>query len=301
MDQIQYTSWIPFGDLGAMARFIETTIVTNVPAYFALSARVLVGWESRKVQLLIVAAAVAAAFACWLLRRRRPELVLTLVAMVAVVLLWPFTQDRFIVAALPFAGLAAAFGVGWALDRAPRWAIGASLTVAALAALYMWQSTPRQMLIALRDPAARDTLVIGRLFQQRNAEIVDWVLANTSPDDRIFAEAAGGIYLKTGRRTSIAIPEEPFTDRRAFLQPGRYVAERLLADSVSVVVLWRVKALQFARQLEVVEVRCPGTFKPLQPIMSTSEPFFVNYFRVQRNEACLRGLATDSAGQSGSR
>jgi hypothetical protein len=89
---------------------------------------------------------------------------------------------------------------------------------------------------------ARDTLVIGRLFQQRSAEIVDWVLANTSPDDRILADAAGGIYLKTGRRTSIAVPEEPFTDTRAFVQPGRYVAERLLADSVSVVVLWRSKS-----------------------------------------------------------
>src|SRR6185503_6491324 len=113
----------------------------------ALSARVLVGWQSGKAQLLFLAAAVAAAFGCWLLRGRRPELVLTLVATVAVVVLWPFTQDRFLVATLPFAGLAAAFGVGRVLDRAPKWAISASLTVAALAALYVWQSTPRQMLV----------------------------------------------------------------------------------------------------------------------------------------------------------
>ena len=290
MDQLPYTSWIPLGDPGALARFIKTTIVTNVPEYFALSSRVLVGWESRKAQLLFLVAAVAAAFGCWLLRRRRPELVLTIVATVGVVLLWPFTQDRFIVATLPFAGLAAAFGVGWVLDRVPRWAMATSLTVAALAAVYLWQSTPLKMLVALRDPVARDTLVIAPLFQQRSAEVVDWVLANTSPDDRILADAAGGIYLKTGRRTSIALPEEPFTDRRAFAQPGRYVAERLLVDSVSVVVLWRSWALLVARQLDFVEVRCPGTFKPLQPIMSTSEPLFVNYFRVQRNEACLRGL-----------
>jgi hypothetical protein len=216
-------------------------------------------------------------------------------------MLWPFTQDRFVIAALPFAGLAAAFGVGRALDRAPRWAISASLTVAALAALYMWQSTARQVLVALRDPVARDTLVIAPLFQQRSAEVVDWVLANTSPDDRILADAAGGIYLKTGRRTSIAVPEEPFTDRRAFAQPGRYVAERILADSVSVVVFWRNKSLLLAHQLNFVEVRCPGTLTPLQPIMSTSEPLFVNYFRVHRNEACLRGLVSDSTGQSGSR
>jgi hypothetical protein len=191
--------------------------------------------------------------------------------------------------------------VGWALDRAPRWAIGASQTVVALAALYMWRSTPRQMWVALRDPVARDTLVIAPLFQQRSAEVVDWVLANTSPDDRILADAAGGIYLKTGRRTSIAVPEQPFTDRRAFVQPGRYVAERLLADSVSVVVVWRYFAIPFARELEFVEGRCPGTFSPLPPIMPTTEPLFVNYFRVQRNEACLRGLVTDSGGQSISR
>ena len=293
MDQLPYTSWIPLGDAGELARFIKTTIVTNVPQYLALSSRVLVGWESRKAQLLFLAALVATAYGCWLLRRRRPELVLTLVATVAVVLLWPFTQDRFIVATLPFAGLVAAFGVGWALDRAPRWAMRASLTVAALAALYMWQSTPRRMLVALRDPVARDTLVIAPLFQQRSAEVVDWVLANTSPNHVILADAAGGIYLKTGRRTSIAIPEEPFTDRRAFVQPGRYVAERILADSVSVVVLWRSWALPFAQQLDVVEKRCPGTFTPLQPIMSTGEPLFVNYFRVQRNETCLLGLVTN--------
>lgn len=301
MDQIPYTSWIPFGDPGALAHFIKTTIVTNVPAYSVLSGRVLIGWDSWKAQLLVLAATVAAVFGCWLLRRRRPELVLTLVVTIAVVLLWPFTQDRFVVAVLPFAGLAAAFGVGWALARAPRWASGASLIVAALAALYVWQSTPRKMLVALRDPLARDTLVIGRLFQQRSAEVVDWVLANTSPDDRILADAAGGIYLKTGRRTSIALPEKPFTERGAFDKPGRYVAERLLVDSVSVVVLWRSYALPFARQLDVVEVRCPGTFKPLQPTMSTAEPLFVNYFRVHRNEACLRGLVTDSGGQSISR
>ena len=301
IDQIPYTSWIPFGDPGAMAHFIKTTIVTNVSMYSALSARVLVGWQSGKVQLLFLAAAVAAVFACWLLRRRRPELVLTLAATVAVVLLWPFTQDRFLVATLPFAGLAAAFGVGWVLGRMPRWASRASLTVAALAALYVWQPTPRRMAVALRDPVARDTLVIGSLFQRRSAEVVDWVLANTSPDDRILADAAGGIYLNTGRRTSIALPEEPFTDRRAFVRPGRYVAERLLADSVSVVVLWRSFALALARQLEVVEARCPETFTPLQPIMSMSEPLFVNYFRVQRNEACLRGLVTESGGQSGVR
>jgi hypothetical protein len=302
MDQLPYTSWIPFGDLGALARFIRTTITTNIPEYSALSGRVLVGWDSWKAQLLFLAAAVAAAIGCWLLRRRRAELVLTLVATVAVVLLWPFTQDRFVVSALPFAGLAAAVAVGWVLDRAPGWAVGASLTVAALAALYVWQSTPRHMLIALRDPVARDTLVIAPLFQQRSQDVVDWVLANTTPDDRILADAPGGIYLKTGRRTSIAIPEEPFTDRRAFAQPGRYVAERLLADSVTVVVLWRYYALPFARQLDFVEVRCPGTFKPQQPIMSTGEPLFVNYFRVERNEACLRGLAAGSStGQPGSR
>jgi hypothetical protein len=301
MDQLPYTSWIPFGDPGAMARFIKTTIATNIPEYSALSSRVLVGWYSGKAQLLFLAATVAAAVGCWLLRRRCPELVLTLVATVAVVMLWPFTQDRFVVAALPFAGLAAAFGIGWALDRAPRWAMVVSLTVTALAALYMWQSTPRKMLVALRDPLARDTLVIGALFQQRSAEIVDWVLANTSPDDRIFADAAGGIYLKTGRRTSIAVPEEPFTDRRAFVQPGRYVAERLLADSVSVVVLWRGTAPRLVRQLDFVEVRCPGTLTPVQPIMSMAEPLFVNYFRVHRKEECLRGLATDSGGRPRSR
>jgi hypothetical protein len=301
LDQLPYTSWIPLGDLGALAGFIRTTIVTNVPKYSALSGFVLVGWESWKAQLVFLAAAVAAAFGCWLLRRRRPELVLTLLATVAVVTLWPFTQDRFIVATLPFAGLAAAFGAERALDRAPRWAIGASLTIVAVVALYMWRSTPRQMLLALRDPVARDTLVIAPLFQQRSAEVVDWVLANTSPDDVILADAAGNIYLKTGRRTSIAVPEQPFTDRRAFVQPGRYVAERLLADSVSIVVLWRYFAIPFARELDFVEGRCPGTFKPLPPIMSTTEPLFVNYFRVQRNEACLRGLVTDSGSQSLSR
>ena len=299
IDQLPYTSWIPLGDIGALASFIKATIVMNVPAYSKLSSRVLVGWESGKGQLLFLAATIAAALGCWLLRRRRPELVLTLVATVAVVLFWPFTQDRFVVATLPFAGLAAAFGVGWVLDRAPRWATRASLTVAALAALYVWQSTPRRMLVALRDPVARDTLVIGPLFQQRSAEIVDWVQANTSADDRILADAAGGIYLKTGRRTSIALPEQPFTDRSAFVKPGRYVAERLLADSVSVVVLWRSFALPFARELDIVEARCPGTFKQVPPIMSMSEPLFVNYFRVERNETCLRSFVTDSSRQPG--
>jgi hypothetical protein len=40
MDQIPYTSWIPFGDPGALARFIKTAIVTTGEPLFVNYFRV---------------------------------------------------------------------------------------------------------------------------------------------------------------------------------------------------------------------------------------------------------------------
>ena len=140
-----------------------------------------------------------------------------------------------------------------------------------------------------RQSFARERQEHDRARAEMNAEIA-----------RLETELEAERERGAGAARDLASERDRYRGEAETTREALVAAERVLDDSVSVVVLWRSTGPMLGRHVDFVEQRCPGTFTPQQPVMSTDEPLFVNFFRVQRNEACLRGLASD-AGPSGIR
>lgn len=95
-----------------------------------------------------------------------------------------------------------------------------------------------------------------------------------------MVDAPAAVYLYTGRRTVPASPTESRLGPSAFAVPGGYLAGRILADSVSVVV-WAPPAPELERDILTIQAQCHDV---LQRDSTTSTVAF----RVRRNEGCLR-------------
>jgi hypothetical protein len=293
-DQLGYLGWLPHESFHAAVRFAAAVVAYNARSYLGV-APVIVGGASVRmlgIVLCVLALAAVGASRTW---RQHPELATTLGASLAVVLVWPFVQDRFVMPLLPVIGLLAAIGAQAVLAGRPPAVRLAAAAAGALVAAFAMRGVPRSIVAALRDPAARDTLIVGALYQQRSAEVVGWVAVNTRPEDRVLVDVGGVVYLRTGRRTVVAVPEEPHTGPSVMRPVGRYLANRLLADSVDYVVVWRYKSPTLLAQVGRVELACPGTFELRPPVVPTTTPQFIRYFRVWRDEACLRRLVRELA------
>jgi hypothetical protein len=138
--------------------------------------------------------------------------------------------------------------------------------------------------VRLEDQSPVLTLALRSRFI---GDVSAWVMRSTTPRDRIMVDAPAAIYLYTGRRT---VPGEPTESRLAssvFGVPGRYLAERLLADGISVVV-WAPPAFAFQRDIEAVASRCPGT-------LAREATTHALYFRVTRDDICLQRVRKGDA------
>src|SRR5690349_23503192 len=67
--------------------------------------------------------------------------------------------------------------------------------------------------------------------------VAQWTLSSTQPNDRVALASAAGLWLYTGRKTVLTEFVEPRGAISAFDVPGRYLASRLVADSVNVVIV----------------------------------------------------------------
>jgi hypothetical protein len=94
------------------------------------------------------------------------------------------------------------------------------------------------------------------------------------------------VFLYTGRRTVSAIPSESGLAPSVFTVPGRYLAQRILADSLTVAV-WTPATAGLGRDIEAVRARCPHVLTPATP---SQEPPI--YYRVVRDDECLRSFVT---------
>ena len=104
-----------------------------------------------------------------------------------------------------------------------------------------------------------------------------------------MVDAPPAVYLYTGRRTVVAQPTESRLAPSVFGVPGRYLAERILSDSVTLVV-WAPPAPGLQSDILTIQDRCPG-------VLERKPSDFPAYFRVVRDERCLRDrvlTATDS-------
>ena len=140
----------------------------------------------------------------WSVRRRLPVTLLFLTGYVLIVLLWPFNPSRFVWGIWPLLLLLVVAGGHAAVVFPSRLTRPAR---AALLAAFGW------VVVGYAGYEARGVRgswwsSIARASTRRIAPAVQWVVANTAPDDVLAAEDEGAIYLYTGRR---AVPVFSFT------------------------------------------------------------------------------------------
>jgi hypothetical protein len=285
-DQTTYLAWIPTRSLGELIDFVLLMCYRNVPLYLHAYGPLLVGWGSRKTHALAAAVIVLTCAGLVLMVRRVPALVATVVAAVGAILVWPYVQDRFLTPIAPIAGLAAAYAAHRGVTHLPRIARATALTLTTAVASYgLFLNLHGRYDDAVSAPNGR--------FARESIAMASWIRANTRPDERIMLNWGAVIFLRTGRRTSIADPEEASLGPTLLDMPQRYYAQRLLADSVDLVMLWDYAPGRSHGLLRALGVRCPGVLTPVPADVASALPPSIHFYRVRRDLPCLTAVARD--------
>lgn len=286
-DEVSYWTLLPSGPTELPAYLLQT-LGKHGRYYFSELSGTLAG-PAVVGHLIVVGMLVAAAAGAAVFWRRAPAVTLTAGASLAVVLVWPFAQDRFLLPVLPFLGLLAAAGIeGGARRLTPQLRFGASVGLA-LAALIVGfrQSELRRVAVASfvegRIPAPRDVSIffILAMNSRHIAVLSEWIRTSTTPQDRLLVDFPAAIYLYSGRVTVPASPAEADYAPSVFRYPGRYLVARILEDNVSVVALG-IRG-KMARDIETVSKACPSVLRKEFPNAAI--------YRVNPDHACLRTIA----------
>jgi hypothetical protein len=133
-------------------------------------------------------------------------------------------------------------------------------------------------------PSARDASIFFVLAvnSRHIAALSEWVRANTTPQDRLLVDFPAATHMYSGRVTAPASPSESPYAPSVFQHPGRYLAARILDDSITVVAIGIHGRLM--RDIEMVSRTCPAVLRRLVPS--------VEFYRVNRDETCLRGIGS---------
>lgn len=288
-DEAAYLEWIPWDSPAALLGFVGSAVSANWGIYWKigplnLSPSWVLGAVLATVLLLLGLGGGV------ILLRKHPALTLSVAANAALVLSWPFAQDRFLVPILPFAGLL----VATAADRlAKRWPVVSSRpTLAALAVavaiIGLRQTSIRRYAYSGEDPVAATGITYPSYYLALNtrylALLSGWTLQNTSPGDRILVELPAGLYLHTGRRGVVSVPAESQAAPSVFEVPGKFIAQRIAEDSITVIGLGSL-ATSVAAEVATVQRRCP---EALQFIGSATESGMPAFFSVVHDDACLQ-------------
>jgi len=286
-DEVSYWSLIPVGPAQLPAYLLHAPW-NNGRAYLselsaALAGPVVVG------HLLVLGALLAAAVGAAWSWRRAPAVALTAAISLAVVLVWPFAQDRLLLPVIPFMGLLAAFGIENGARRLParlRLAapIGLALTalIVGLRQVQLRRAAAASFVQGL-SPAPRDASIFFVLAQNSRhiAVLSEWIRTHTTQQDRLLVDFPAGTYLYSGRVTAPASPAEADYAPSVFRYPGRYLTARILQDSVTIVAIGIRGPL--LRDIETVSRACPAVLRRQIPSAEV--------YRVIRDDACLRSIA----------
>lgn len=293
-DEAPYLAWVPWRQPMRLLEFFTTGATWNWGSYWRIVPYNLSGcW--------LVGALLCAGFAVLLLigsivlLRRHPALVLTTACVAALVLVWPFPQDRFVLPILPFAGLsmaAAAMRLTW---RWPpilrRWGLVVLAVVVALVA--MRQISIRRYAYNGENPLATTGITYPSFYLAANTRHIGllsrWTLVNTSPNDIVLVSVHAGLYLYTGRQGVTSEPAENRVNPTAFQTPGEFVTRRILEDGVTVVALGNLRA-PIAREIRTLQQRCPEALEFAGAGSPSGLPAF---YRVDSSDRCLRDMARD--------
>jgi hypothetical protein len=298
-DESSYAAWTTYAGphpLGAAASTLRANTLQYIDGFGEYFAAVpSVGrWLA---VVLIGGTGVGAACAT----RRAPFLALSSLGAVATVLFWPISQDRLLLPILPFLGLAAIASIAPVMCR---WRRTAQRGAAGIAAIVIASVLMRQLDIhgeavsALADgreprffSPAYPLLVNTRLIG--NASL--WLRYNTRPSDRIMIDHTAGIHLYSDRLTVPAHPTEASISASVFAVPGRYLASRILTDSVTYVLaaedpqafaLSGRRLPGLLRDIDAVNAGCPNVLRHAL----NGPPAFGSLYHVETNVPCLRAF-----------
>lgn len=297
-DEGSYLSWVPLQHPSRLLSFGAAAFRLTWPLYWEQFARYLTDVRALGLALLSMFCGLGVAGSA-LAGRPHAALTLTLAANAAIVLFWPWPQDRFVLPLLPFAGLLVAVAIQAAVrPAAPRVRIAAHATLGFLAlSVAARQVTLRGFAHFPVSPQAVSPMPYPSHFMTANARFIrvasNWLSEHTMAEDRVLTDAAAAIYLYTGRHTVAALPAESRLQPSVFEIPGRYLASRIVADSVTVVVLTYVHH-PLARDVATLYYRCPGALQDVGNALwwaGTARAFF---YRVRRDDGCLAPILHSS-------
>jgi hypothetical protein len=268
-DEMPYGTWFPSGSIIEQIRYFVAVMGFNAKEYARilpdhLSRPVVLGWIV--LALLLGQAVVAAA--------RRPRVVsplaLTLLAQVALLAVWPFAQDRFYVPLLPMAGLLAASSGAWGRPGRQR-QIGVAVLMAVVLVVGVRQQRIRAGTFVAGDETVR--YHASRYLVANSMALLtagNWIERNARPDDRILAPFAASLFLYTGRKTVNAEPAQPQVGPSVFERRGAFLAGRVRADSVTILLLGGTD-FGILRDAAEVQARCPEVLEFLGSVIAPAQ------------------------------
>ena len=286
-DEGGYLEWFAGSSVVESFKAIAVGVATNAAKYLEQLGPYLIE-HARAGRFLVAVLLLVLLVGALATLRRYPFLAGSALGGVSVVLLWPFAQDRLLLSALPFLGLAACVS----FERLPvvrsRW-FSPVFGLATGLVLIRQVTIHSEALDAFanRKPAPfYSPTHLLPLTSRYLASASRWVNTNTGEQDHLIIDYPAAIYLYTGRKTVPADPAESAVLRSAFEVPGRYLAKHILEDSIRVVVVG-IPGSPIIRDLETVRTRCPAV---LTWVGSESGNFPLR-FRVARDEGCLLVMA----------
>lgn len=260
-----YGDWIGLAAPGELATSLASAVSLNWKAYW--------GWMPGYVSdarwagvLVLVVFVLLAGVGAALLARRHAAWVLTILGTVAVIMVWPYSQDRFLFAFLPFVAPFAGYAAQRALAGARRpvrlaaYALGAALAATISARQF---AIRRHAYDAANPYPVLGFPYLGHYLLMHTRYILTtstWVLEHTTPADRLLVNAPAALYLYTGRRGVTSSLTESIVRTSEYDEPGRYLAARLLEDSVTVVVLGDLRH-PITADVGALYQRCPGVLE----------------------------------------
>ncbi len=261
-EEASYGDWIGLAAPGDLAASLASAVSLNWKAYWSWIAGYVS--DARWAGLLIViVGALLAAIGAGLLVRRHAAWVLTALATVVVIALWPYSQDRFVFAFLPFVGPLAGYAVqrGLAGIRRPVRLAAYALLAALALSIGARQFAIRRTAYGAANPyPVLGFPYLGHYLLMHTRYILTtaaWVRDNTTEADRLLVNAPAALYLYTGRRGVTSSLTESTVRTTAYRDPGRYLAARLLDDGVTVVVLGDLRH-PITADVAAIFQRCPG-------------------------------------------
>lgn len=289
-DEVSYGAWAASGPL--VAKSIVGGVISNIDTYLDLIGRYLTGVPmlGGVIAALLFCAMIVASIA---LVRRQPLLGVSTFCALGIVILWPFAQDRLLLPVMPFGGLAVAVWLG---PIAARWSAKTGRASSYVAAIVLALVIMRQIDLrgesidafsSSRPPTSASPSYMLLVNSRFISHVSVWIRTNTRPSDRIMVDNHSGVYLYTGRTTTPASPVESRPQFSVFALPGRYLANRILTDSLNYVIvsalthsLVAVPEFGIVRDVEAVRQACPGVLQGEQAIL-----------KVRMNRSCLAVLA----------